>query len=340
MTPARGLRILIIGALAIFASCAPLGSALYQAVIDRPEVNVARVDDQQAVAVTPGNGARVVFEIHLHTDSVQEQHDDGETSYQGRYRFPISYRVSDASGAEITHENSTIDWLGTQHDSALRKRQSGLSESATSLNANGGTLTVRASFRTFDVPDDGLIKLSAELGEDGEYGAVAERFTVKVEHDIVDPMFNITLGVFMLIGGWVTAVVGLVLFIAASSSTPAAGDASGVVSAEARRLAMFCHLSGFLGFVIPLGNIIGPLALWIANRESAAYVDDQGREALNFQLSILVYMLLSFALILVLIGLLMFPLLWVFQICMMVVAAVRANDGETYRYPLTIRFLH
>jgi uncharacterized protein len=338
MTAARGLRILIIGGIAIVSSCVPLGSAIYQSLVNRPQIELTVGEGEQRIEVTPNKGARIVYDLHVRTNSVQEELENGTASYQARYRFPVSYTVSNAGGRKLTEENSFIDWR-QDDDGTLRKRQSSLSESAAGLDATGGTLNVRAAFRKFEVPDDGVIIVSTDLGEDSDYQASAERAALSVEHDVVDPLFNIMLGVFILVGGWITAVMGLVLFLSASSNGAPRDLPVGDISADARRQAMFCHLAGFLGFVIPLGNVIGPLAVWMANRENNAFVDDQGREALNFQLTILVYMLLSFALVLVLIGLLMFPLVWIFQICLMVVAAVKTNDGELYRYPLTIRFL-
>ncbi len=342
VTSAGGLRILIIGALAALASCAPLGSAVYQSFVNRPQLEVplsaAGSAEHVALELTPGRSARLVFELDVNTPSAQEQH-DGDTEYQARYRFPISYRVSAADGTVIYQEQANIDWLGTRSTTDGGKRQQSLSESNPAVDAGGGTLSVRAGFRGFEVPDDGAITLSAELGPDHDYAAVAEQARLKVEHDIVDPMFSITLGVFMLVGGWVTSIVGLVGFLSAQSAAQASEDGAADSTVEARRLAVFCHLAGFAGFIIPFGGVIGPLAMWIANRESHPFVDQQGREALNFQLSLLVYMLLSFALVLILIGLLMIPLLFVFQICMMVIAAVRVSDGQDFRYPLTLRFI-
>ena len=115
----------------------------------------------------------------------------------------------------------------------------------------------------------------------------------------------------------------------------------GFPSNEERNWAVFCHLGGFafylLGFA--LGHILVPLALWLLKREQSAYVDEHGREALNFQISVTLYAIAVGALSFVLVGLLLIPVLAGFHIVLMIVASVRASQGEPYRYPLTIRLL-
>lgn len=116
---------------------------------------------------------------------------------------------------------------------------------------------------------------------------------------------------------------------------------------EARRWAMFCHLGG-LAWVIPfpLTNIIVPVVIWISKREIDRYVDDQGKEAINFQITMTIYWLVAavgvYLLKQVLIGYLFFwlPLLiMIAQLGGSVVGAIRAHDGEKFRYPFILRFL-
>jgi uncharacterized Tic20 family protein len=115
----------------------------------------------------------------------------------------------------------------------------------------------------------------------------------------------------------------------------------GLPNNEERNWAVFCHLGGFafylLGFA--LGHILVPLALWLLKREQSAYIDEHGREALNFQISVTLYAIAVGALSFVLVGLLLIPVLAGFHIVLMIVASVRASQGEPYRYPLTIRLL-
>lgn len=108
---------------------------------------------------------------------------------------------------------------------------------------------------------------------------------------------------------------------------------------QARQWAMLCHISAFAGLLIPFGNIGGPLLFWLLKRNDHPLVDDNGREAVNFQISITIYLAVSVVLVFVLIGFLLLIALGIFWIVMVIIASIRANDGHSYRYPLTIRFI-
>jgi len=108
---------------------------------------------------------------------------------------------------------------------------------------------------------------------------------------------------------------------------------------DERMWAMFCHLSALIGFIIPFGNIIAPLVLWTLKKEEYPLVNDQGKEALNFQISITIYVIASIILIFVVIGIILLILLGIFSLIVIIIAAIKANEGEKYRYPLAIRFL-
>ncbi len=108
---------------------------------------------------------------------------------------------------------------------------------------------------------------------------------------------------------------------------------------DERMWAMFCHLSALIGFIIPFGNVIAPLVLWTLKKEEYPLVNDQGKEALNFQISMTIYIIASIILIFVVIGIILLILLGIFSLIVIIIAAIKANEGEKYRYPLTIRFL-
>jgi len=108
---------------------------------------------------------------------------------------------------------------------------------------------------------------------------------------------------------------------------------------EERMWAMFCHLSGLAGFIFPFGNIIAPLVIWLVKKEESELVNDQGKEALNFQISMTIYIIASIILIFLVIGIPLLIILGIFSLIVVIIAAIKANEGEKYRYPLTIRFL-
>ena len=108
-------------------------------------------------------------------------------------------------------------------------------------------------------------------------------------------------------------------------------------TAQVRQWAMFCHLAAFLGLVLPFGNLIGPLILWQMKKETDPFIDAQGKEALNFQITASLAIAVSIMLIVVIIG---FPLLLLIGIgatVLTIIAAIKANDGLSYRYPFCWR---
>lgn len=131
------------------------------------------------------------------------------------------------------------------------------------------------------------------------------------------------------------------------------------VSRVERNWAMMAHLAALIGYVVPFGNILGPLAVWLAKREASQFVARHGRESLNFQLSIVTYaavllvilvtglvaaipgtgngmpppLVVTFFVFPVLLGLLLFNAVSV------IVAGLRANQGQEFLYPLCIRYL-
>jgi len=109
---------------------------------------------------------------------------------------------------------------------------------------------------------------------------------------------------------------------------------------DERMWGMFCHLSALAGYVIPFGSVIGPLVIWSIKKQEYPFVDHQGKEALNFNLSMIIYMIISAILIIVVVGILMLIALAIFQLIMIIIASIKANNGETFRYPLSIRFLN
>jgi uncharacterized Tic20 family protein len=108
-------------------------------------------------------------------------------------------------------------------------------------------------------------------------------------------------------------------------------------SNDERMWGMLCHLSGLAVLILPsFGNILGPLIVWLIKKDEYAFVDDQGKESLNFQISITIYTLV---LALTVIGIPLAIGALIFGLVMTIIAAMKANGGEYYRYPLTIRLI-
>ncbi len=106
-------------------------------------------------------------------------------------------------------------------------------------------------------------------------------------------------------------------------------------------VAMLCHLLSFSGFIVtvPGASIIGPLILWAIKKDDMPFVNDQGKEAINFNITvslIVVFCALTVWLILpffVLIG------VTIAAVVLVIIAAIQANEGKTYRYPFILRLV-
>ena len=108
---------------------------------------------------------------------------------------------------------------------------------------------------------------------------------------------------------------------------------------DERMWAMFCHLSAFAGYIVPFGSILGPLVIWSIKKEQFPAIDEHGKEALNFQISIAIYMIISAILIVIVVGIFLLIALVVFRLILIIMASIKANNGEYFKYPLSIQFI-
>ncbi|GGY24956.1 hypothetical protein GCM10008098_18250 [Rhodanobacter panaciterrae] len=111
-------------------------------------------------------------------------------------------------------------------------------------------------------------------------------------------------------------------------------------SAEERQWAMFAHLSALAGLVIPFGSIIGPLVIWLIKKDTMPFVNDQGKEALNFNITVAIAAVVCWILFFVLIGMLLLPVLVILWLVFVILGTIKANEGTTYRYPFALRLVN
>ncbi len=114
---------------------------------------------------------------------------------------------------------------------------------------------------------------------------------------------------------------------------------SGAPSAEDRQWGLFAHLSALAGLVIPFGNVLGPLIIWQVKKDTLPFAADQGKEALNFNITVAIAAVISGLLTFVLIGFLLLPLVGLAWLIFTVLGAIKANNGEAYRYPFALRLI-
>ena len=108
---------------------------------------------------------------------------------------------------------------------------------------------------------------------------------------------------------------------------------------EERLWAMACHLAALTGIIAFIGFVVGPLIVWAVKRDECPLVDDQGKESVNFQISMLIYAMFLLPSVMLGIGIPLVILWAVAGFVLVIVASIRAYDGERFRYPLTIRFI-
>jgi uncharacterized Tic20 family protein len=128
----------------------------------------------------------------------------------------------------------------------------------------------------------------------------------------------------------------------AAHAEPENADRADVVAtadASERQYATLIHALGFLNYPLgPLGVIV-PLAMWLAKRDESPFIDDHGREAMNFNITIWIYAIFAGLLVFAGIGCVLVPAVMVFDVTVRIMATVRASGGGYFRYPMTIRFL-
>ncbi|MDN3378792.1 MULTISPECIES: DUF4870 domain-containing protein [unclassified Pseudoalteromonas] len=111
------------------------------------------------------------------------------------------------------------------------------------------------------------------------------------------------------------------------------------VDKEQRTWAMLCHLSALAGFIVPMGSIIGPLIVWLIKKDEMPIVNEHGKKSLNFQITMLIAYIICFILMFVVIGVILLPIVAVFSFVMVVIGAIKANDGKEFNYPITLNLI-
>lgn len=140
------------------------------------------------------------------------------------------------------------------------------------------------------------------------------------------------------------AGLGLIIWGVIRLNQPDADSPAGLPATDddqqARTWAILCHLSALAGLTgIPFGNILGPLIVWLIKKDQYPFADAQGRESLNFQISMTLYTMLAGLLCFVLIGFLLLPVLLIANLVLVIRACLKTNKGAAYQYPLTIRLI-
>lgn len=106
-------------------------------------------------------------------------------------------------------------------------------------------------------------------------------------------------------------------------------------------MGMISHLSAFAGIIIPFpcANIVGPLVMWMTQKDKSSYLDYHGKESLNFQITVAIAVVIAMLCMFILIGFLLLPVVGFYAVVMTIIAGVKAKEGVRYRYPYTLRLI-
>lgn len=110
-------------------------------------------------------------------------------------------------------------------------------------------------------------------------------------------------------------------------------------TSEQKQWGMFLHLSQFLNFIIPFGGVIAPIVMWQIKKDEMPAIDAHGKMVTNWMISSFIYSIVSIPLMFIFIGFLTLFAVVVMGIVFPIIAAIKANNGELWEYPLTIKFL-
>lgn len=127
------------------------------------------------------------------------------------------------------------------------------------------------------------------------------------------------------------------------ANAPAPGAGPGKSSTppdnNAKTMATFAHLGVVAGMIIPFGSILTPLIIWLTQKDKSSYVDHHGKEALNFQITMVIVMIASAILIFIFIGFILLIAAAIANLVLSIMAAIKANEGVLYEYPFNFRFI-
>ena len=334
MNRSASIALLLIGILLFVGSCAPFGMVIYEEFAAEASDTRSLIEPEQArrfdFQAEPNSLARFKVEAEVSSSSVQEDLEGMNEQFRARYHFPLHYRVFDSAHKLLVEDETEFSWQADE-----------MSQSNLNTTSQGGSLVVSKRLQKLRVPKDGHLSIELAFEADERYRASIGSVKLHLYDNLLDNTLYLLVGGGCLIIGMVLALIGFV-FLIVSAAQQADSDGSALeqvcTDKSTRQNAMVIHLSAFAGYVIPFGSLLIPLILWLCWRNDDAYLDITGKEAVNFQLSMLIYYFVSLLLCIVLIGFLLLFAAMIFHLAYIIIAAIQTSHGREFRYPLCIRF--
>ncbi|TRX51613.1 DUF4870 domain-containing protein [Fulvivirga sp. M361] len=106
-----------------------------------------------------------------------------------------------------------------------------------------------------------------------------------------------------------------------------------------KQWALIAHLGSLAGYIIPFGNIIVPLVVYVSKKDESEFVREHARESLNFQITFTILMVFAVITIILMVGILFLIILPIINLIFVVLAAMAIEKGDFYKYPLAVKFI-
>ena len=149
---------------------------------------------------------------------------------------------------------------------------------------------------------------------------------------------NFVIPILMFVMGSIFGLIMAIVVFIKRSNVKTSMNPAEMTQKDERQWAMLSHLGTFSACLIPFANIIVPLVIWQVKKDESSFTVEHSKESLNFQISLMIYYIATTLLILIIIGFILFIGLFIFNIIIVIIAGIKANEGEYYKYPMTIRF--
>lgn len=305
------VALLMAGIVLIAASCVPLAQTLWFGDSKARVIRLALPTDGGSASMQVSRALSAVPVIRIEA-------------------YPA---VLQAAPANVKYSLSITDSAG---DSLIRREGSGSVPRSSTVSGADRPATVDLPLHELSLaPGSYTVRFETVTG--GDLVRRAELRMVPASTGLLAPLLT---ALMLAILGWLTASLGALQWVRTEAARPVARGRAAPPRADEERLwTVLCHLSALLGYLLPFGHVVGPLAVWLAKRRTFPAVEQAGREVLNFQLSITLYVLGSLFLSFFLIGIAILFLVVAFHFSAVLYASLRAQRGQIIQYPLTIKLI-
>lgn len=324
----------------MFSSWVPFGLAIkrgfdVETAYIQENVEPGREYATSVLEVARDQQIQLAVKLDLRSLSIRRNSSSDSDPYDALYSFPFRYVVRDEAGSELYSEDTFVAW-----------DQGSRSYDRDEVSETAGHVIVESSLDKFPAPRSGRVRITYRLSSDDVHDVTVNEAQVILYHRVHGHGPAIATGIALaLLGFLLAAIGGLLLLVRALRESAPAGETepqqalSETVAKSSRDMAMWCHLSALSGYFVPFGGLIGPVVIWAMKKDGDGFVNRHGIAAINFRISMYLYAIVCFVLMLVVVGFFALFALGLVDLVFTVIAAVKASEGKPYRYPLSLRLI-